>query len=99
MTDIEAPREEREKDFSRLKTQGLRVVVAGLVLEIIGAVLALTRWVIYIGEGVEERPFYFGGIGDFLVTFGVVCLLAGGALYIYYDDKLRQVVGPRTILP
>jgi len=81
-------------ELSRSRRQGLRAVAAGLILEIIGAILSATRWVIYLGQGVEERPFYFGGIGDFLVVFGLVCLIAGGVIYLYYDDKLKQMPEP-----
>lgn len=78
-------------DLSKSRRQGVWAVVAGLMLEIVGATLSATRWVIYLGQGVEERPFYFGGIGDFLVVFGLVCLVAGGVIYLYYDDKLKQI--------
>jgi len=81
-------------ELSRSRRQGLRAVAAGLILEIIGAILSATRWVIYLGQGVEERPFYFGGIGDFLVVFGLVSLIAGGVIYLYYDDKLKQMPEP-----
>jgi len=31
-------------------------------------------------------------------VFGLVCLIAGGVMYLYYDDKLKQLAEPDSTL-
>jgi len=72
MAETEAP-----TDPEREARRAIWAAVIGAVMLMLGLVLVLTRFVIYVGAWPEVRPVYFEGIGVVMTLMGIIALSAG----------------------
>ena len=74
-----------EEDPRALRRRARWAMAIGTVLALTGLLLVATQYVVYVGEWPDQRPFYLSGIGYITLLMGIVSLVAGAFLHIYYD--------------
>ena len=82
-----------ESEDATLSRRGLVAALIGGIAVLAGLLLAATNWVVYIGEWPDQRPFYFAGIGDFLLIMGFISFMTGLALWWYYGLDVGETDG------
>jgi len=90
MTEQEVSMLSMKEEYFQWQHRGLRIAVFSLPILLIGMILSIQDHSVYFA-GPDQWPLYLFGIGFFLFSLGLIALLSGYALYIYYIWKLGQI--------
>ena len=64
--------------------------ITGGILILVGLILSITDFVIYVGEWPNERPLYLSGIGYPIFVIGIFSALTG--LYFYLAEPKMPAI-------
>ena len=79
-----------DSEDATLSRRGLVAAMIGGIAALVGLLLVATNWVVYIGEWPDQRPFYFAGIGNFMLIMGFISFMTGLALWWYYGLDIGE---------
>jgi uncharacterized membrane protein YwaF len=82
-------------DSEREARRTIRAAMIGIIMLVVGLMLALSNFVIYIGAWPDERPFYLGGIGVIMSIIGFIALAAGLIMsWVFSHEASVQAEAP-----
>ncbi len=87
--DIMEEQSPAQEDPHVMRRRARWAMVIGAIIGAIGFLLTLMPWVIYVGEWPDQRPFYPSGIGYIMLFMGIISLLAGAFLHMYYSIDIE----------